>query len=292
MAFPRTIMIAVLALVVWTSAFESRAAPLPGLGPFDIGGTVIEVRWFPKSEIKGIRGLSGSAGRDRTVSAHLQLTLAGFTGIDHHTAQLLTHYVDPSDPLRTGVPSKTVLIRINHPDPHYLRPGMRIGVRAYMIRGDEGGTWTSFSDIMILRQPPPDDPYRRYLESRLIAPGFGGKVFCAYELIGTETAGTRKHVFLWAHCMEFRPQGNYLAEGTGLSLPVFLVSIPSCHGELIETHCVPADGEEYGNSVRKIFPVRYHKAIFTEGATYDRRARTLQRISCEKAKRYFGLTAR
>jgi hypothetical protein len=79
-----------------------------------------------------------------------------------------------------------------------------------------------------------------------------------------------------------------LREGTGVSLPVVLLSIPSCHGDLIETHFQPVDGEDYGNSIRTIFPPKYHKAIFAEGKYYNRRAETLQREARQKARIYYN----
>jgi hypothetical protein len=36
-------------------------------------------------------------------------------------------------------------------DKEFLKKGMRITVRGYKIAGDEGGTWTYYTEIKILR---------------------------------------------------------------------------------------------------------------------------------------------
>ncbi len=274
-----------------TAAFTALAAPIPSLGPVDVRGTVSDVRWLPDTMIKGVPGMSGSAGKDRTVAAHFIVTLADFTGIDAATAITMTRYLDWYALKDQGSKQNPpfILLKINQDDKNYLRKGMNIKVSDYKIRGDEGGTWTSFNKVDILSQPSPEDYLRRYLETSLEAPGFGGKMFCTYELYGKEPKGNKQQLYLWAFCMEYYLKQGILQEGAGASMPVVLIAIPSSYGDLIETHFKPVDGEDYGNRIRTMFPQKYLPAIFAEGADYNRRAETLQRKAKENARIFYNI---
>lgn len=267
------------------------AAPLPRLGPADISGVIDDVRWIPETTVKGIPGLSGSAGRDRAFAPHFLVRLTDFSGVDAATAVAMTRYVDWNALKNLGNKQKTafVLLKLDYPDKNYLKQGMKIRVLAYIVGGDEGGTWASFSKIEVLSEPESKDFLRRYLENTLESPGFGGKMFCKYELYGKEPKGKRQFFYLWAFCMEYYVKQGHLQEGTGVSMPVVLVAIPSCHGDLIETHFQPVDGEDYGNSIRTLFPKAYHPAIFAEGDAYNRRADTLQKKARQSARIYYHL---
>ena len=214
--------------------------------------------------------------------------MTDFTGVDPETAIVMTRYLDWYALKDGGRKAKPpfILLKLNHPDKNYLEKGMKIKVIAYTVGGDEGGTWTHFQKIVILNKNPGEDYIQRYLETSLESPGFGGKMFCTYELYGKEAKEDRQQLYLWAFCMEYYVKQGILQEGTGVSVPVVLVSVPSGHGEMIETHFQPVDGEDYGNSIRKIFPPKYHKAIFAEGGDYNRRAQALQRAAREKARIY------
>lgn len=282
-----------LCLIVLFSAgaFRTSAAPLPRLGPVDISGVIDDVSWIPETTVLGKPGMSGSAGRDRAFSPHFRVKLTDFSGVDASTAIAMTRYLDWNAYNNDGSPSKPtfVLLKIDYPDKNYLKKGMKIKVLAYTIGGDEGGTWASFGGIEFLNQTTDDNYIRRYLENSLESPGFGGKMFCTYELYGKEPQGDKQQLYLWAFCMEYYIEGGVLQEGTGVSMPVVLVSVPSCHSDLIETHFKPADGEDYGNSIRRLFPQKYLPAIFAPGDAYNRRADTLQQKARENARIYYHL---
>ena len=270
---------------------ELPAAPLPRLGPADISGTVSDVCWIPETTAKGITGMSGSAGRDRAFSPHFKVKLTDFSGVDAATAVAMTRYVDWNALKKDRDKPKPpfILLKIDYPDKDYLREGMQIKVLAYTVGGDEGGTWSSFSGIQFYDHTPGGDHMRRYLENTLESPGFGGKMFCTYEFYGKEPQGNKQHLYLWAFCMEYYVKQGVLREGTGISLPVVLVTVPSCHGDLIETHFKPLDGEDYGNSIRSLFPPKYLPAIFAPGDAYNRRADTLQKKARQNAGIYYHL---
>lgn len=281
------ILIVVMVLLGWR--FYAAAAPLHRLGPVDISGIIDEVRWVPETTVRGIPGMSGSAGRDRAFAPHFLVKLNGFSGVDTDTAIAMTRYIDWNAFKNQEKKKKPpfVLLKIDYPDKNFLKKGMKIKAHAYVVGGDEAGTWASFKQIEILNNASGDDYIRRYLEMSLESPGFGGKMFCAYELYGKEPKGDKQQIYLWAFCMEYYVKQGLLREGTGVSLPVVLVSIASCHGDLIETHFQPVDGEDYGNSIRTIFPLKYHKSIFAEGDNYNRRVETLQKKARQNARAYY-----
>lgn len=130
-------------------AINSSGAPIIPVGPINICGTVNEVRWMPEKIVKGIPGMSGTAGKDRVLPAHFLITLRNFDGVDSEIARRMTGYLDWSvfkDAEQKR--SRTfILLKINHNDKNYLRKGMKIDISGYTVRGDEGGTWTSYEKI-------------------------------------------------------------------------------------------------------------------------------------------------
>jgi hypothetical protein len=112
------------------------------------------VRWIPERPIKGLPGLSGSLGRDRVEAAHYLVTLIRYEGVPPETARIMTYYLDESA-LRNapaGGHPPFLLLKIESKNPDALQPGQRIRVRGYRVAGDEGGTWTSYTDIILLQE--------------------------------------------------------------------------------------------------------------------------------------------
>jgi hypothetical protein len=157
----------ILATVLLSHAFMLEgalfAAPMPPEPLLDLSGAVAEAKWFPAEALKGVPGMSGSAGHDRIFPAHFLVVLKDYDGISSGTAKRISYYVEG----RAAVASRkgggpTVTLRLNHENRDWLRPGMRIRLRGYQVRGDEGGTWTAFHDLEILEKEvlPPGDRKR------------------------------------------------------------------------------------------------------------------------------------
>ena len=89
--------------------------------------------------------------------------------------------------------------------------------------------------------------------------------------------------------MEYYVKNGVLMQGTGVSMPVALISVHSRSGDKIMEHQKPVDGEGYGDSIRKIFPKKYHKAIFAESKEYNRRADSLLKDTERQAKIYYNV---
>jgi hypothetical protein len=134
------------------TAMTTTAAPLRPVGPIDVTGLVSEIIWVPEQKIKGHPGMSGSAGHDRINAAHFLVTLLNYEGVTTETAVLMTRYLNWTalkgyEPLNS--PS-FILLKINHSDKNALKKGLKIRVMGYEVRGDEGGTWTSYKSVEIL----------------------------------------------------------------------------------------------------------------------------------------------
>jgi len=271
--------------------FNAMAAPIRPIGPVDVSGTVSELQWVPEEKLKGIPGMSGSAGHDRVIPEHFLVTLIDYDGVTAETARMMTWYLDWTALKGEEQKSKPsfILLRINYSDRNYLKKGRKIKVSGYTVRGDEGGTWTSYRTIDILSQPSMEWEIQNYLENHIEFPGFGGKMFCAYKLFGIETKASEDHIYLWSLCMEYYVKDSALLKGTGVSMPVALISVRLPQGNKIVEHKKPVDGEGYGDSIRQIFPRKYHKAIFAEGEEYNRRAENLMEGVEEQAKKYYSL---
>ena len=270
---------------------NALSAPIRPVGPVDVRGTVSEIKWVPEEKLKGIPGMSGSAGHDRVIPEHFLVTLIDYDGVTAETARMMTRYLDWTALKGEEQKDKPsfILLRINYSDRNYLKKDRKIKVRGYTVRGDEGGTWTSYGAVDILSRESLEENIQDYLQNHIESPSYEGKMFCSYELFGTESKGSRKYIYLWALCMEYYVKNGVLMQGTGVSMPVALISVHSRSGDKIKEHQKPVDGEGYGDSIRKIFPKKYHKAIFAESKEYNRRADSLLKDTDRQAKIYYNV---
>lgn len=278
-------------LIIFVITSQGIGAPIRPFGPVDVAGVIGDLHWYPEKKEKAIRGMSGSAGVDRTMPAHFLLTLRVVEGVDSQTAVAMTRYFDSlafKSEEKNFMPTFVVL-KINHSDKNYLKKGMKIKVFGYTIRGDEGGTWTYYSRIDIIDKPSQADNIQRYLEASIESPNSGGKMFCAYGLLGKETTQRTQYIYVWTTCMEYSVKNGKLVQGVGISLPVSVMVEEAPSGPIIKGHRKPADGEGYGVSIKKIFPSQYHAAIFAEGKEYNRRAESLQRDTERQARAYYNM---
>lgn len=128
-----------------------RAAPLPAVGKVDIEGMIEKATWKPEKKLKAVKGMSGSAGRNRTLPAHFVVVLKDFSGPTAKQAGMLNSFVGGAGSGGTvgGMPSK-LTVWINSGDPADLKPGMRVRLSGYTVTGDEGGTWAHHEGVRIL----------------------------------------------------------------------------------------------------------------------------------------------
>lgn len=127
-----------------------------------------------------------------------------------------------------------------------------------------------------------EDAVQNYLENNFRNPQRGGKVFCAFDVFGTEKINGKTSVFLWTLCQEFYLEDDKLKFGASVSLPLVLLSKMSKQGYKIVGHREPTDGAGHSQSIKRIFPKKYLKNIHPEGNGYNERT---HRLSAEAKTR-------
>ena len=140
-----------IACILFLNIAPVGSAPIPPAGPFDIIGTISEVQWFPEQHIRGKHGMSGSLGHDRVVAAHYLVQLVNYNGVAAEKAIRITRYISfmaYGDKNPSGKPP-FIILKIDSKNKNFLKTGMKVRVTGYTVRGDEGGTWTSFAGISV-----------------------------------------------------------------------------------------------------------------------------------------------
>ncbi|HQW29237.1 MAG TPA: hypothetical protein PK529_08635 [Verrucomicrobiales bacterium] len=131
-----------------------RGAPLPPVGKVAIDGTIERATWEPAQKLNAVKGMSGSAGRDRTLPAHFVVVLKEFSGPSLNQARMMNSVVGAAKSGETnGTMPSRLTIWVNSNDPTYLKPGMRIRISGYTVSGDEGGTWAHHNRVQIRSTP-------------------------------------------------------------------------------------------------------------------------------------------
>lgn len=265
------------------------AVPLPPNGPFEISGKIVELKWYPEKAVKGIPGMSGSAGKDRKFPAHYIVQLTDYKGVDPQKAREISMYVDYSNSIKNDT-SAVVTLMINHNNKRYLKKGMTILISGYNVRGDEGGIWTYYTSLNILKHNSTEEAIEHYLENHILKPEYGGETFCAYEIYGKELKQGKEFFYLWALCSEYYKKGGILNLGSAVSVPLVLVSRNIEAGSSIEEHKMPTNGEGWSEDVKRLIPKKYHNQIFAQGDAFSKRGNRLFNIAKNKAMCYYKLT--
>lgn len=131
----------------------ASAAPVPPVGPADIEGTITDVTWLPEQFFRGIPGMSGTAGMDRKIPPRFRVSLTDYKGIDEKQVYRMKNYFSwaVSEKFTAQGYPEYIVLELQHPDKSLLKKGMRIKVTGYRLGGDEGGDWTTYKEIEILR---------------------------------------------------------------------------------------------------------------------------------------------
>ncbi|MDV4152029.1 hypothetical protein R0131_14465 [Clostridium sp. AL.422] len=118
------------------------------------------------------------------------------------------------------------------------------------ILGGCSSTPKDASNTLEITQPD-EKIIQEYLDSKtndISAPNQEGEMYSAFEIFGTDD----NKIYVWMLKYEYLGQGK--AVTNGVSTPIVLY-IESKDGEIeIENHKSPKDGEEYGESLKKLFP--------------------------------------
>lgn len=92
-----------------------------------------------------------------------------------------------------------------------------------------------------------------FLEGTL-RPAFGGEVFAAYHLFGTE--GNK--LFVWSYVAEYYPKDERLELGSAASIPMMIALSEDRH---VQGHWKPLEGADYADSIRKAFPPEFQDDV-------------------------------
>jgi len=131
-------------------------------------------------------------------------------------------------------------------------------------------------------------PVNDYLVKSIGQASFGGRVFCAYDLLGTDNRAEQADVYVWALCAEYYLDGDTLTMGTASSLPVS-IHLQASDGEYqVSGSEVPMDGMGYGASIERIFPSGAIRQMCRQSADcYNERAERLEDATRQQAAEYY-----
>ena len=122
-----------------------------------------------------------------------------------------------------------------------------------------------------------------YLAQKIGGAGFGGRVFCAHEVLDVEGSGESVKEYVFAVCQEYGLRGGSLREGTGVAMPVALQLEGRDQKYQVISHQTPGDSPRYEGDVKRMFPEKTHPEIING----DRKG--LLAAVEQKAKSYYGL---
>jgi hypothetical protein len=128
-----------------------------------------------------------------------------------------------------------------------------------------------------------------YLQSNVLQPNLGGKMFCAYSLFGSEVKDNKTYIYLWALCAEYRLENGKLTEGTGRAGPLVLIATSSQQSNTITEHLEPENGTGYAPSIKKMFPTQYYNEMSKTQRYYTVIAADLNSNVEAQAKTYYNL---
>jgi hypothetical protein len=155
-----------------------------------------------------------------------------------------------------------------------------------LIAGCRGGGKTELRDDT-LTDPDLEERINDYLAEHIAIIGFGGKPYCAYEMLNADQ-GKGGNLYIWALCQEYTLDGGSLRDGSGISLPVALQIQQDNQPIEIMGHLVPRDGSYYGPDVRSIFPRSTWPQIMSANqediGLYNYRANELMKATRMKAR--------
>lgn len=132
----------------------------------------------------------------------------------------------------------------------------------------------------------PSGIIKDYLTSKVGATAYGGKVFSAYQVMGTEQAGPVIKLYLWALVQEYYLDQNMLKDGTGSSLPVVLFIKLQAGKYQIFDYKDAGEGYQY---LTVNFPPAILPLIQLPADAYNQRVARLSNENRSAAGRYFGV---
>ncbi len=91
-----------------------------------------------------------------------------------------------------------------------------------------------------------------WLGHGLGGPSFGGRVYCAVDILGQSAVAAA--VYVWTTCQEFYGTKSNVEQGTGVSAPVLLHVQGSGPKLRVTSWKMPGDGAMYQRDIDQMFP--------------------------------------
>jgi len=125
-----------------------------------------------------------------------------------------------------------------------------------------------------------------FLVEKIGVSAFGGKVFCAYQIMGTEQDSQMTKIYLWVLLQEYYITQHSLEEGTGISEPV-AIFVKMQNGKYqIFDYKDAGDGYQY---LTQNFPPSILPLINLPTDEYNQRSASLSNETRNEAETYFGV---
>jgi hypothetical protein len=127
---------------------------------------------------------------------------------------------------------------------------------------------------------------KEFLIGKIGASAFGGKIFCAYQVMGTDQENQTIKIYLWVLVQEYYVSKQSLQEGTATSEPVVLfVTIQNGKYQIF-------DYKDAGESYQYLtvnFPPNILPLIRLPADEYNQRVASLLSETRKEAEAYFGI---
>jgi hypothetical protein len=121
-------------------------------------------------------------------------------------------------------------------------------------------------NVIAIEQFQSASSIKDYLQTKVASVGFGGKPYCAYEVLAAEPVSDNINLYLWALCQEYYLDKQTLQQGTGSSFPIALTIEQTNSAFNVLSHQVPSDGASYTEDINTIFPEKFRQEISPESA--------------------------
>jgi len=125
-----------------------------------------------------------------------------------------------------------------------------------------------------------------FLVEKVGVTAFGGKVFCAYQVMGIEQESQVIKIYLWAFLQEYLVEQQSLVEGTGTSEPIVIfVKMQNGKYEIFD-YKDAGEGYQY---LTQNFPPGILPLINLPADEYNQRSASLSNETRNEAETYFGV---
>ena len=144
----------------------------------------------------------------------------------------------------------------------------------------------STQTYLAVDQIVPSAVIKDYLNQKVGATAYGGKVFSAYQVMGVDRSGQVIKLYLWALVQEYYLDQTTLTEGTGSSEPVVLFIKMQSGKYVLFDFKDAGEGYQY---LTVNFPPSIRRLINLPADAYNLRVSLLTNENLLAARAYYGI---